>query len=150
MQNSIIQQAYKKDGSPLALVRTGQKENGMASRNPATRHKTAMSARAKTPGPATTWRPVFLFLLAVGLSAAGADYFSRTMSPNAFLPVMSGVLFASAAVLAAIGWSDRKARPDTVTCWDVAGAVTLVGCAAAMMTEPEEVMQVFGLRQNNN
>jgi hypothetical protein len=121
----------------------------MATRNPATRHKAAMSARTETPGPPTTWRPVFLFLLAVGSSAVGATYFSRAISPDAFLPVMSGVLFASAAVLAAVGWRDRKAKPNTVTCWDVAGAVTLVGCAAAMMAEPEDVMQMFGLKQNN-
>lgn len=116
---------------------------------PAKRYETAVRARTARPGAVAGNGPLYLFLLTVGASAGAAAYASRTMSPDGFLPVLSGVLFVSAALLAAIGWRERKARPDTVTYWDVAGAVTLIGCAAAMMSEPENVMQVFGLKQKN-
>lgn len=121
----------------------------MATRKQATRKKAVLGALSEIPGPVAAWYPILMFLLAVGSSATGAAYFSHEISSDAFLPVMSGVLFASAALLAAIGWPNQKAKSDTVTCWDVAGAVTLIGCAAAMMAEPENVMQVFGLKQNN-
>ncbi len=119
----------------------------MAPRNLAKLYKTATRARDLAPG--TTWAPVVLFLLAVGSSVGVASYVSRAIGPGSLLPVMSGALFAAAALLATIGWRERKAKPDTVSYWDVAGAVTLIGCAAAVMSEPENVMQVFGLRQKN-
>lgn len=93
--------------------------------------------------------PVHLFVLAVGVSALTAAYASRAISPDALYPVICATLFVSAAILAAIGWRQRNAKPAFVTYWDVSGALTLIGCAAAMMTEPESVMQLFELRQKN-
>jgi hypothetical protein len=71
------------------------------------------------------------------------------MSPDALLPAICTTLFVSAAVLAALGWRQRKAKPAFITYWDASGALTLIGCAAAIMTEPETVMQLFELRQKN-
>ena len=93
--------------------------------------------------------PVHLFALAVGASAITAAYAARTISPDALYPVVAAVLFVAAALLAAVGWRQRKAKPSFVTYWDVSGALTLIGCAAAMMTEPENLMQLFELRQKN-
>ena len=93
--------------------------------------------------------PVHLFVLAVGASAIVAAYAARTIAPEALYPVVAAGLFVSAAILAALGWRQRKAKPAFVTYWDVSGALTLIGCAAAMMTEPENVMQLFELRQKN-
>lgn len=93
--------------------------------------------------------PVHLFVLAVGVSAILAAYATREISANALYPVIAATLFVAAALLAALGWRQRKAKPSFVTYWDVSGALTLIGCAAAMMTEPENVMQLFELRQKN-
>ena len=111
-----------------------------------------MRTRAKfedtqaTPQPVG---PVHLFVLAVGASAIVATYAARTMSADALLPVVCATLFVAAAILAAFGWGQRRARPAFVTYWDASGALTLIGCAAAMMTEPESVMQLFELKQKN-
>jgi threonine/homoserine/homoserine lactone efflux protein len=93
--------------------------------------------------------PVHLFVLAAGASAILAAYAAREISPAALYPVVAASLFVSAAILAAFGWRQRKVKPAYVTYWDVSGALTLIGCAAAMMTEPENVMQLFELRQKN-
>ena len=93
--------------------------------------------------------PVHFFVLAVGVSAILAAYAARTISQDALYPVVCAVLFVSAAILAALGWRQRKAKPSFVTYWDAAGALTLIGCAAAMMSEPENVMNLFELRQKN-
>ena len=93
--------------------------------------------------------PMHLFVLAVGASAIVAVYAARAMSPDALLPAIRTTLFVSAAVLAALGWRQRKAKPAFITYWDASGALTLIGCAAAIMTEPETVMQLFELRQKN-
>ncbi len=93
--------------------------------------------------------PVHLFVLAAGASAILAAYAAREISPDALYPVVAAALFVAAAILAALGWRQRKAKPAFVTYWDVSGALTLIGCAAAMMTEPESVMQLFELRQKN-
>jgi hypothetical protein len=90
-----------------------------------------------------------LFVLAVGASAIVAVYAARAMSPDALLPAICTTLFVSAAVLAALGWRQRKTKPAFITYWDASGALTLIGCAAAIMTEPETVMQLFELRQKN-
>ena len=93
--------------------------------------------------------PVHLFVLSVGVAAITATYAAREISPDALYPVVCAVLFVAAAILAAVGWRQRKTKPAFVTYWDVSGALTLIGCATAMMTEPESVMQLFELRQKN-
>jgi hypothetical protein len=99
--------------------------------------------------PAQPVGPVHLFVLAVGASAIVAFSASRAVSPDALLPVVCIALFVSAAILAALGWRQRKAKPAFITYWDVSGALTLIGCAAAVMSEPESVMQLFELRHKN-
>jgi hypothetical protein len=114
---------------------------GMATRFPA--------KVRETDAPAQPVGPVHLFVLAVGAAAIIAAYASRSISEHALYPVACAVLFAAAAILAALGWRQRNAKPAFVTYWDVSGALTLIGCAAAMMSEPENVMQLFELRQKN-
>lgn len=66
----------------------------------------------------------------------------------AVLPTISLIAIAAAAGAAALAWW-RKARRHaaTVTLWDVAGAFVLIGCAAAMMSQPENLLQVFAHTQ---
>jgi hypothetical protein len=68
---------------------------------------------------------------------------------NATLPVICGTAFALAAVIALAAWSLGARRDrDTITPWDFAGAFVLVGCAAAALAEPENILQTFGLTPN--
>lgn len=61
------------------------------------------------------------------------------------LPAVSLGFFAIAAAAAATAWVGRAKRTDLrVTTWDVAGAFVLIGCAAAMLSQPENVLRLFG------
>jgi hypothetical protein len=57
------------------------------------------------------------------------------------LPVLCLIAIAGAAVLSLVAWKRGSVRDAThVTLWDVAGALALVGCAAAMLSNPEQVL----------
>lgn len=78
---------------------------------------------------------------------AGAPLlFVATIVPHAaVLPAISLTAIALAAAIGAFAWwRNTKRHTATVTLWDIAGAFMLIGCAAAMMTQPENLMQVFG------
>jgi hypothetical protein len=61
------------------------------------------------------------------------------------LPVLSLAAFAVAALVALLAWTSRaKRRGDTLTAWDIAGACALIGCGAAMLSEPENVLNLLG------
>jgi hypothetical protein len=60
------------------------------------------------------------------------------------LPVLSITFLAAAtllALLARCSGSDRKS--DKVTVWDVCGACAFIGLAAAILSEPENVITAF-------
>ena len=64
----------------------------------------------------------------------------------AAVPVICLTAFGLAAVVALAAWSLGARRDrDNVTPWDIAGAFVLVGCAAAVLAEPENILQTFGL-----
>lgn len=70
--------------------------------------------------------------------------------PAAVLPTISLAALTLAALVAGYAWWRKANRHgQTVTLWDVAGACVLIGCAAAMLTEPDNLMQVFGTRNDN-
>jgi hypothetical protein len=61
------------------------------------------------------------------------------------LPVVSLVAITAAGLAALLAWLIRaKRRGNSLTTWDVAGACALIGCAAAMLSEPENVLAVLG------
>lgn len=60
------------------------------------------------------------------------------------LPAISLVLIAAAGVFALFAWwTGRARRGDHVTPWDIAAALTFLGCAAAIMGEVEHVIDYF-------
>jgi hypothetical protein len=62
------------------------------------------------------------------------------------LPVLSLATMAVAAVAALLGWVRRERwSGDRVTSWDIAGAFAFIGCGAGMMSQPENVLQLFGV-----
>ena len=65
---------------------------------------------------------------------------------NLLLPAIAALAFAIASLSAAFAWTTRADRnTGNVTVWDFAGACTFVGVAAAMLSEPLQVAQFFGV-----
>lgn len=62
------------------------------------------------------------------------------------LPVLSLAAMAIAAGATLFGWARRERRNgDRITWWDIAGAFALIGCAAGMLSQPENALQLFGV-----
>jgi hypothetical protein len=79
-----------------------------------------------------------LALLSV-LIAAPAFLMIRLLEPGLVLPAFSLLLFADAAIAVIV--ARRTSR--NLTLWDIAGAFTLMGCAAAIFSEPDQVALLF-------
>jgi len=78
------------------------------------------------------------------LIAAPAFLMIRLLEPGLVLPALSILLFsyaAIAAIAAHLFHADRNSKNATL--WDVAGAFTLMGCAAAIFSEPDQVALLF-------
>jgi len=59
-------------------------------------------------------------------------------------PAFSMLLFAEAAIAAIVARSIHVHRnSQNVTLWDIAGAFTMMGCAAAIFSEPDQAAQFF-------
>lgn len=57
------------------------------------------------------------------------------------LPVLSLIAIAGAAILSFVAWRRGAVRHSPqVTAWDVAGAFAFIGFAAAMLSDPEQVI----------
>jgi hypothetical protein len=84
-----------------------------------------------------------LALLSV-LIAAPAFLMIRLLEPGVVLPAFSILLFSDAAIAAIVARAIHAARnSETVTLWDIAGAFTMMGCAAAIFSEPDQVVRLF-------
>lgn len=56
------------------------------------------------------------------------------------LPVLCLIAFAAAGVVSLVAWRRAVRNPQRVNAWDVAGALAFIGCAAAIMSNPENVI----------
>jgi len=79
-----------------------------------------------------------LALLSV-LIAAPAFLMIRWLEPELVLPAFSILLFADAAIAAIVA----RINSENVTLWDIAGAFTMIGCAATIFSEPDQVALFF-------
>jgi hypothetical protein len=96
-------------------------------------------------GLATLVRP-HLTLIVLSLLAAIPILLIGSSEPRpAVLPVFSLAATAIAAAVALIA-KVRGARwdGDAITLWDIAGAFVLIGCAAAILSKPENLLHWFG------
>ena len=86
---------------------------------------------------ATQWKGFAVAALA-GLSVL---VLARLIPAPLLLPTLSIVLFAVSGLCALLAWRLKVGRwPDRIDLWDVAGACAFVGCAAAMLSQPEHVL----------
>lgn len=62
------------------------------------------------------------------------------------LPVLSLAAMSIAAGAALFGWARQERwSGGRITSWDIAGAFALIGCAAGMLSQPENALQLFGV-----
>jgi hypothetical protein len=84
-----------------------------------------------------------LALLSV-LIAAPAFQMIRLLEPGVVLPAFSILLFSDAAIAAIVARAIHAPRnSENVTLWDIAGAFTMMGCATAIFSEPDQVVRLF-------
>ncbi|MVT50252.1 hypothetical protein GPL17_07085 [Bradyrhizobium yuanmingense] len=80
---------------------------------------------------------LMLFGLLTALPAALAFHL---LEPELVLPAFSVLLFIEAAFAVLAARLMRSANSaDDITLWDLAGGFTLIGCAAAVLGEPDQV-----------
>ena len=66
------------------------------------------------------------------------------LEPGLVLPVVSILLFAQATITAGVAYAIRvRATAAELNLWDCAGAFTLMGCAAAILGEPDQAALFF-------
>ncbi|MFN3657504.1 MAG: hypothetical protein ACK4UO_09655 [Pseudolabrys sp.] len=84
-------------------------------------------------------------LAGLALLAAAPLFAISALVPRAvFLPSVSLAAIGGAAVAAfAAWWLGVRRNGPTVTLWDVAGACVLIGCAAAMLSEPDAILKTM-------
>ena len=88
--------------------------------------------------------PLSILALLSVLIAAPAFLMIRVLEPGLVLPAISILLFAEAAVAVIVASSIHVHRnSDNLAVWDIAGAFTMMGCAAAIFSEPDQVAQFF-------
>ena len=69
----------------------------------------------------------------------------RLLEPGFVLPAFSILLFSDAAIIAILARAiHARGNSENVTLWDIAGALTMMGCAAAIFSEPDQAPQFFG------
>lgn len=76
------------------------------------------------------------------LPAAGLAGLPLVVPADVVLPAVSAVAVVAAAVVAlAAAAMPASVKPGAVTAWDIAGALALMGCAAAILGEIEPLLE---------
>jgi len=85
-----------------------------------------------------------MLALLSGLSAGPAFIIADLLEPGLILPALSILLFAHAAIAAIVAIAiHADSSSKNVTLWDIAGAFTLMGCATAIFSEPDQAALLF-------
>ena len=94
----------------------------------------------RLPGP-----QVIVAILAFAAVMAGLVLVG-SMPVQLVLPALSLVALVAAGSLALLaGWLRTRRRANRVGLWDLAGACAFIGFAAGMISQPEQVLALFGL-----
>lgn len=88
--------------------------------------------------------PISTLLLFGALTALPIVLAFRLVEPELVLPVLSLLLFAQATFAAIVARViQTRTSPASVNLWDFAGAFTFMGCAAAILGEPDQAALFF-------
>jgi len=78
------------------------------------------------------------------LIVAPAFLMIRSLEPGFVPPAFSILLLSYAAIAAIVARAIHARRnSENETLWDIAGAFTMMGCAAAIFGEPDQVVRFF-------
>jgi hypothetical protein len=78
-------------------------------------------------------------------TTAGLLVLASLVPPALMLPATSLAAVTTGLVVALFVWWRRAKRHSSdVTGWDVAGALAFIGFSAGILTDPEQVLQLFG------
>jgi hypothetical protein len=107
------------------------------------RWKTAGSYGARPD--ASSFGPfVVVAVLAVAAAAPGLAVLWLIRAP-VVLPAVGLAFLAAAGCLGLLAWQlGVKRRTQHINLWDVAGACAFIGFAAGIISQPEQVLQLFG------
>ncbi len=68
----------------------------------------------------------------------------RMLEPALVLPALTVLLFSGAALAVLLAVSVKAARNlKELTMWDIAGGLAITGCAASVLSEPDQVTLLF-------
>ncbi len=102
------------------------------------------TAASGTAGRVALGSQVRFAVLALAAMAGGLLVL-RLIPLQLALPALSIAFLSAGAGLALLAWRLRVQRQsDRVDLWDVAGAFTFIGFAAGMVSQPEQVVELFG------
>ncbi len=95
--------------------------------------------------------PRLLFGASLTLTLTASVIAARMLPAGWAIPLGATLLFVSAGAMALLAWRRRENDPDNVNCWDVAGALTLIGICAAATIDPEQIVRLVetGHAQNS-
>jgi hypothetical protein len=65
------------------------------------------------------------------------------LPPPLILPALSTLLLATAGGIALIAWCRPLQHQSMFSYWDIAGALTFIGIAAALMSEPDQALPLL-------
>lgn len=95
------------------------------------------AARTTVQGP----QALAAMTLILGLAAFVASLW--LLPRPLILPALSVLLLGTAAGIAFIAWRRPKPHQSQLSHWDLAGAVTFVGIAAALLSEPDQALPLL-------
>lgn len=94
-----------------------------------------------------TFLPARSALVLVVLSlilAIPAGLIVRALEPDLVLPALTVLLFCGAVLAVLLAVSVKAARNlKDLTMWDIAGGLAITGCAASVLSEPDQVTLLF-------
>lgn len=95
--------------------------------------------------------PRLLFGAALTVTVLVSAMAARLLPPGWAIPLGATSLFLLAGGLALLAWRRRENNSEHINCWDVAGALTLIGICAAATIDPEQLVRLVetGHAQNS-
>ena len=86
--------------------------------------------------------PQLTFLASILLTAAVLAV-AVTLAKDLALPIITALLFGLAALICLLAWRSSSGPQNSVSYWDVAGALVLIGAFAGTMLDPEQVVRLL-------
>lgn len=89
-------------------------------------------------------RSAFALAALTFVFAVPAGLIVRALEPDLVLPALAVLLFCGAGLTVLLAVSVKSVRNlKDLTMWDIAGGLAITGCAASVLSEPDQVTLLF-------